>query len=580
MSTVWWLLNFARPATGTLTFSVLARTIGHLLGLLIIALPCWAVASIAIGAHTDTVFVITIVGVVALAAIVKAVLRYIEQLTGHLAAFSLLGELRVWLLDRLIPLAPGGLDRLGSTRVYQTAVRDVDRIEVFFAHTIAPVLTAAVVPIAAVCAAAWLAGPIMAVALAGVLLASVLLLVAAGRRGLARAVVETRTHIAAHIADTVRLRDEIEMYEAHQLRSDELAHLDERLGAQLRQAARANGLRAGGIDLRVWGGTLIMIAVALAVSSADVARLPVALAAASLVIGSAASVDAVVRLATSLPAGLAATERVRELADRKPPVDEPATPASATPGVNVAALEFADVSVHADGTPILQHVSFAVPAGGSIGIVGVSGSGKSTVARLAQRFWDPTSGEVRLHGTDARALGSVAVRKIVAMADQDPFVHGGTVRENLLLAAPEANEDAIRRACKLAQLDVDLDVKVGRRGAELSGGQRQRLTIARTLLRLWHVDERGDGELGDRDRILILDEATSYQDPLTQAALVHELCAASATLVVIAHRLETVRELDEILVMDAGEIVQRGTWDELVSAPGRFRELWQQQLVD
>lgn len=584
MTHVWWLLRFAAPATRTLAVSVLARVLGQLLGVVLLALPCWAVGKLAVDASCDGSFVAVVVGIVVAVALAKAALRYLEQLTGHLAAFSLLAELRIWLLDRLIPQAPGGLDRWGATEVQQTAVRDVDRIEVFFAHTIAPAVSAIVVPVVAVAVAGALAGPVMALTLAAVLAASLLLLLTTGRlTNSARATAAARAAIAAHVADTARLHDELAMYEADNVRRDQLALLDDRLGERLRADGRNNGLRAGGTDLRVWLGTVILLAVGVVTlaGTADAAsQLPTMLAVSSFVVGTAPSVDAVVRLATSLPAGLAATERVRALAARPAPVAEPVDSVTPQPSLDAPALELDAVTFGFDGGPVLREVTLSVAAGAKIGIVGASGSGKSTVARLAQRYWDPGSGSVRLGGVDARELGSVTVRRLVAMADQDAFVHAGTVADNLRLASPTATDDELAHAAKLAQLELSMATPVGRRGNELSGGQRQRLAIARTLLRSWTAPRADDSlrALSAAQRILVLDEATSYQDPLTQAELVRALSTLPNTLLIIAHRLETVRELDEIFVMDAGQIVQRGTWQELVSTPGPFRELLEQQL--
>lgn len=615
MRNVVWLLRFAGAATGRLAVSILARTLGQLLGMIVLALPVWGIAQLAIGSDHGGRFIAGIIGLTVLAAVAKAALRYLEQLTGHLAAFSLLGEMRVWLLDRLIPQAPAATDKLGAARIYQIAVRDVDRIEVFFAHTIAPAITAVIVPVAAVVAAAQLANGTVAIVLAAVLLASVLLLATTGHLGeSARATASNRAAIAAHIADTARLRDEIRMYDAQQLRVEQLDQLDRNLAKQLRLGGRNAGLRAGMTDLRVWAGTLLLLAIALVtIDGAPITALPGALAAVTLVIGSAPSVDAVVRLANSLPAGIAATGRVRELASGQTAVAEPAAPESAAPESGTEpepngsdehnhaagrvegttcggasgqppALEFAEVTFgYTDSNTILNGVSFAVPIGASVGIVGVSGSGKSTIARLAQRYWDPHRGQVRINGIDARDLPTRSVCELVAVAEQDAFVLDATIRENLLVGAPNATSAAIERACTAAQLELKLDTRVGRRGASLSGGQRQRLAIARTLLRLDAVDQAHDSASSHAQRtprILILDEATSAQDPLMQAKLVESLRTLGHTLVAIAHRLESLRDLDEIIVLEAGKIVQRGSWDALSVQPGAFRELLLAQQLD
>lgn len=610
MNNVIWLLRFAAPASARLAVSVTARIVGQLLGMLVLALPCWAIGMLATGQAQGAGFVAAVAGIVALAAICKAGLRYLEQLTGHLAAFSLLGELRIWLLDRLIPRAPATTEALGAARIHAIAVRDVDRIEVFFAHTIAPAITAVIVPIVAVVAAWWLGGSVLALVLIAVLAGGLALLLGTVHLGESAQLTATaRAGIAAHVADSARLRDEFRMHDATEFRADELRDLDKRLRAQLLLGGRNAAWRGLGSDLRVWGGTVLMLVVALT-GLTDAAQLPGALAVVSFVASTAPSIDSVVRLASSLPAGLAATARVRELANVPRTVTEPEAPASlplpvaandegavAEPhepedidDTDVPAIEFDSVSAtYRQGdqrTPVLEQVSFTVPSGTSFGIVGVSGSGKSTIARLVQRHLDPSAGTVRLHGVDARELGSAQVQQLVAIADQDAFVLDATVAENLRLASPDASDAELEHACSIAQFELPLTTEVGRRGAKLSGGQRQRLAIARTLVRLHGRADTGEcgGSQPDagtelHHRILILDEATSHQDPLTQSALVTAIADLGVTTLVIAHRLETVRQLDQLIVVESGCIVQQGTWQELAQVPGRFRDLLTQQLA-
>ncbi|NLT26208.1 MAG: hypothetical protein GXX90_06115, partial [Microbacteriaceae bacterium] len=164
-----WLLAFARPATARLAGSIAARLVGHALGAVLLALPLWAVGLLATGRAAGAGFIVAVLIVLAVAALAKAGLRYLEQLLGHLAAFSLMGELRVWMIDRLLPQAPAVADGEGAARLHTVGVRDVDRVEVFFAHTIAPAVTAVAIPLAAVAVAAATAGPAPAAALAAVL---------------------------------------------------------------------------------------------------------------------------------------------------------------------------------------------------------------------------------------------------------------------------------------------------------------------------------------------------------------------------------------------------------------------------
>ena len=174
MNNIIWLLRFSAQARGALSASILARVVGHILGALMLAVPAWAIATIALSKWDATgssqskgmTWTWAVIGVVAGLALLKAILRYVEQYLGHLAAFRLLGELRLWIVERLIPQAPAVTDGLGTARIHTIAIRDVDRVEVFFAHTIAPAVTAVLIPLLAVVTAALTAGALPAIALA------------------------------------------------------------------------------------------------------------------------------------------------------------------------------------------------------------------------------------------------------------------------------------------------------------------------------------------------------------------------------------------------------------------------------
>ncbi|HWC11713.1 MAG TPA: ATP-binding cassette domain-containing protein, partial [Acidimicrobiales bacterium] len=219
-------------------------------------------------------------------------------------------------------------------------------------------------------------------------------------------------------------------------------------------------------------------------------------------------------------------------------------------------------------------VSFRAEPGQLVALVGSSGAGKSTIAALVPRLYGVTSGAVRLNGLDVRDASFGSLRDTVGVVTQDGHLFHDTVAANLRYAAPEASEedlwDALRRArleLLVASLPDGLDTVVGERGYRLSGGERQRLTIARLLLA--------------RPRVVILDEATAHLDSetelLVQQALAEALAGRSS--LVIAHRLSTVQAADQILVLDEGRIVERGTHDELVAAGGLYQELYLTQYA-
>ncbi|APE08338.1 ABC transporter [Rhodococcus sp. 2G] len=243
--------------------------------------------------------------------------------------------------------------------------------------------------------------------------------------------------------------------------------------------------------------------------------------------------------------------------------------------VSLASLEEVAVLDSRGGEEVLRDVSFRVEPGRMVALVGSSGAGKSTIAQLIPRLHDVDSGAVLLGGADVRELTADSIRATVGLVTQDGHLFHDTVRNNLLLARPEAGEDelwdALRRARLeplIASLPNGLDTVVGERGYRLSGGERQRLTIARLLLA--------------HPRVVILDEATAHLDSTSEAAVQEALTEAleGRTSVVIAHRLSTIRAADEILVVEAGRIVERGNHDDLLAAGGRYAELYRTQFAD
>ncbi|AYG84564.1 putative ABC transporter ATP-binding protein [Streptomyces hundungensis] len=241
--------------------------------------------------------------------------------------------------------------------------------------------------------------------------------------------------------------------------------------------------------------------------------------------------------------------------------------------VSLASLEEVSSLDTRGGTEVLHGVSFRAEPGQMVALVGSSGAGKSTVAQLLPRLYDADGGTVRLGGIDVRDLTADSIRDTIGMVTQDGHLFHESVRANLLLARPDADEehlwDALRRArldALVASLPDGLDTVVGERGYRLSGGERQRLTIARLLLA--------------RQRVVILDEATAHLDNTSEAAVQEALSEAleGRTAVVIAHRLSTVRSADLILVVEDGHIVERGTHDELLQLGGRYEELYRTQF--
>ncbi|MBI2920610.1 MAG: peptidase domain-containing ABC transporter [Planctomycetes bacterium] len=268
---------------------------------------------------------------------------------------------------------------------------------------------------------------------------------------------------------------------------------------------------------------------------------------------------------------LVATDRLREILDLE--AENPHVEGKAEFAGVKSAIRFENVSFrYGCRSEVLRGVDLDIPAGKTVAIVGESGSGKSTLIKLLNRFHDPTSGRVTADGMDVRDLSLASLRSRIGLVAQDPFVFSGTIRENIALGRPEAPLEEIAAAAAAAGLAEFVnalpqrwDTVVGEHGANLSGGQRQRLAIARALLILPDV--------------LVFDEATSHLDTRTERAVQEALRGAfkGRTVVLVAHRLSTVRDADLIYVLHEGRVVEKGTHDQLVRAGRRYAELWRGQ---
>jgi len=276
-------------------------------------------------------------------------------------------------------------------------------------------------------------------------------------------------------------------------------------------------------------------------------------------------------IGTQITEAFAGLDRIREIMDMKTEDDQDLL-RQPLPEVQ-GEIEFENVWFeYNEGVPVLRNVSFKAPAGSTTALVGSSGSGRSTLISLAMNFNKPLSGTIKIDGKDLSTLRLRDFRSYLGVVMQDNFLFDGTVAENIAFSKPHATRAEIQTVSRIAHVEefverfeLKYDTIVGERGVKLSGGQRQRIAIARAILA--------------NPKVLILDEATSSLDSESEAMIQDGLrqLRRGRTTFVIAHRLSTIRSADQILVLEDGEIVERGGHEELLAADGRYRQLYDKQ---
>ncbi|WP_323120051.1 ABC transporter ATP-binding protein/permease [Burkholderia alba] len=555
------LLRFVRPWKGKVALTILFG-IGRVLGFIGVGvLGALVVGAVASG-HPYRGWLIALFCMAPLA----AVLHWLESWLAHDMAYRLLAEMRIALFATLERLAPAGLLRRRSGDLVSLATQDVETVEYFYAHTLAPAFVAVLVPAGVLVLLASIAWPLAAVLLPFLLWAGLAPIVA--RREIDRLGSDSRAalgQLGAHLTETIQGLAELIAFQAvtHR-RAAFIADVEtcraqrEHLLADLSRQSAALEVASG------LGGLAVALVGAWLCAHGEIAHawLPVLVLVAVAAFMPVAEIGQVAR---QLADTIASTRRLRAVEKDPVPVVDGELAVPDNPAVRFDNVRF---TYPGRGVPALADVSFDVPPGSTVALVGASGAGKSTAANLVLRFWDPEQGGVTLGGVDLRRLRLDDLRQHIALVAQDTYLFNDTLDANIRLAGRDVSEADVRRALERAalgdfveRLPDGLATRVGERGVQLSGGQRQRVAIARAFLK--------DAPL------LILDEATSHLDTLSEQQIRRALdeLMTHRTSIVIAHRLSTIRHADAIVVMDGGRVVEVGRHDELLARQGVYARL-------
>ncbi|NEB04582.1 thiol reductant ABC exporter subunit CydD [Streptomyces sp. SID13726] len=500
----------------------------------------------------------------------RAVFRYAERLVSHDAVLRMLADTRVAVYRRLERLAPAGLRTARRGDLLSRLVSDVDALQDYWLRWLLPAGAAVGVSAASVAFTAWLlpeAGAALAVGLlaAGV---GVPLVTAAVARRAERRLAPARGELATRVTDLLTGTAELTVAGALPARTAEARRAD---GVLTRIASRAATATALGDGLTALVCGLTVTATALVGAQAVAAGRLGGVVMAVVVLTPLAAFEAVLGLPLAVQYRQRvrrSAERVYEVLDAPEPVREPERPRQAPASPFPVLVKGLTARHEGQDRDALAGLDLTLAEGRRVAVVGASGSGKTTLTQVLLRFLDADAGTYTLGGVDAYGLDGDDVRRLVGLCAQDAHLFDSSVRENLLLARKDATEDELRDALRRARLldwaeglPDGLDTLVGEHGAWLSGGQRQRLALARALLADFPV--------------LVLDEPGEHLDLPTADALTADLLAATEgrTTLLITHRLAGLESVDEVVVLDEGRVVQRGSYAELAVVEGPLRRM-------
>ena len=566
------LFSLAGPVIPFMAVSVLFGVVGQLcaITLMVAGAACLAVlAGYPVGCDAKM-----LVCVFVACGVLRGVFHFIEQYSGHDVAFRLLAVLRTRLFNAIHPLAPAKLvDRRSGDMVF-SSVSDIEYLEIFYAHTVAPVAIAVLVS-TVVLAFLWRINPLISMVafpfypLIGLGASS---LSARIQREPGRRFRELLARVNEYLVETFQGLRELMAFGQGVHRRSEVRRKGLELGRAHRSLNKRSTIARVIVDFLMAAAVASTLSVCWYLWTLDQLTPGMFLVALVAVLSSFGPVIALVSVGNPLSQTLAAAERILALMDDRPLVTDPPRPRT-IPEAFDPVVEFDRVSFsYAGGESVLQEFSLKVEPGSRIALVGESGCGKTTALRLLLRFWDVDGGAVRIGGLDIREMTQKDLRSLMTIVSQSNYLFDESVEENILLSRPGASHDQVVEAAKAAGMHQVLDTlpdqyntRAMELGTRFSGGERQRIAIARAFL--------SDAP------ILIMDEATSDLDALNEHEIQQALarCFHGKTVITVAHRLATIKNADVIYVMSQGRIVESGSHTELVGQGGIYAKMAESQ---
>jgi len=564
------LLSFVKPYIREVLASVALGTLTIASSVALMGASAWIISMAALHPNI-AVLQVAIVGV-RFFGITRGVSRYLERLVSHNLTFKILGRLRVWFYESLVPLAPARIMDFRAGDLLNRIISDIKTLEDFYIRSVAPPIVAILIGVGTG-VFLYQYQPILGLVLGGLFLISGLifpLLIRWLAHKPGQVLVETRTILTGNLVDFMGGLPDLMVFGQSGEKSKQIQALDGKYHKAQLRLARISGLNAGLLiffsNLGMW---LVLILAIPLVQSGDISG--VMLAALALITLSAfEAIQPLPQAMETLSSSMVSGQRLFEILDAEPAVADPEVP-QVNPSeisIHVKDLEF---YYPGSQTPALKKIDFELQEGKTVAIVGPSGSGKTTVGNLLLRFWGGYQGIISFGNGDTPldSLRQEEIRKQISVISQGDALFQDSIQNNIALGNPKASLEDIILAAKKAQIHELINslpegykTQIGERAGGFSAGEAQRISIARAVLK--------DAPL------FLLDEPTANLDPITEKAILNTLFGIleNKTAILITHRLVGLENVDQILVLVEGEILERGSELELLNLNGFYKQMW------